>query len=921
MAFRIDHRQSTLGRKLFVVVSLFVGIVLFVFLLGAFRSMILSSVRAYTQGEDYWSKGQKEAVISLMQYASSRSQADFQAYLNAIRAPLGEKFARIELEKPAPDMTIVYQGFTRGQIHADDIPGMVRLFRWFHDFTFMRIAIVDWTAGDKEIDNLTELADQLHAETFSDQPNPLTVRRVLEEIEACDSRLTLIENHFSSALAEGDRWIRDLLNLLTVGTSALLLVLGIGTSRHLLSNVRRSEEKYRRLFDSASDAILIVDYETGVVLEANARGVDLFGIPPERLAFIPESSLFPPGEGQHYAKIFRAGLSSGESHSVQLKIRRADGRSVEVDVSVRLIELDSPRRLVILAVFHDSSELKRLNRALLALSRCNRELVRAANEAELLERVCQIIVNTGGYRLTWVGFPEQGKTKSVRVAAQFGDTGGYLSSAHLFWADRPEDRGPVGAAIGTGEICIIHNTLKDSRFASWAGRAAAEKFLSVIALPLSDDLGVIGCLAIYSEEEDVFDVEEVTLLRELATNLAYGISTLRIRSEHERSEAEVYSLEEQLRQAQKMESLGRLAGGVAHDFNNLLTVIRGYAELALPTKPSDDGLRRKLTEIMKGSDRAQALVSQLLAFSRKQILKPSVLDLNHVVIEISNLLPRLIGEDIHIDVRSDQQLRRIMADPNQLQQVLLNLAVNARDAMPAGGTLCFQTENAALPVASKFDKITEGVLLTVSDTGSGIPPELLARIFEPFFTTKERGKGTGLGLAMVYGTVSQSGGQIEVDSAPGKGTTFKIYFPATHELMSPCPIENRILPRIPAHGTILLVEDEPSLRELISDYLGIAGFTMITATNGADGLAKAKSHKGPIHLVISDVIMPVMGGREMADQLKLSHPATPILFMSGYMDDAAARRGVSEHRDHYLEKPFELNSLARKVGEVLNSNS
>src|SRR6266849_9730279 len=299
MAFRGNHRQSTLGRKLFVIVSLFVCIVLSVFLIGAFRSMILSSVRAYIQGEDYWSKGQKEAVISLMQYASSSSQADFQAYLNAIRAPLGDKFARIELEKPTPDMTIVYQGFTRGQINPDDIPGMVRLFRWFHDFSFMRVAIADWTAGDHELDNLTELADQLHAETFSDQPNPLTVRRVLEEIEACDSRLTLTENHFSSTLAEGDSWTRNLLNLLTVGTSALLLVLGIGTSRHLLSNVRRSEEKYRRLFDSASDAILIIDYETGIVLEANARGADLFGIPSERLAFVPESSLFPDGEGQH----------------------------------------------------------------------------------------------------------------------------------------------------------------------------------------------------------------------------------------------------------------------------------------------------------------------------------------------------------------------------------------------------------------------------------------------------------------------------------------------------------------------------------------------------------------------------------------------------------------------------------------------
>jgi two-component system, cell cycle sensor histidine kinase and response regulator CckA len=921
MAFRSDHRQSTLGRKLFVVVSLFVCIVLFVFLLGAFRSMILSSVRAYIQGEDYWSKGQKEAVISLIQYASSSSQADFQAYLNAIRSPLGDKFARIELEKHTPDITIVYQGFTRGQINPDDIPGMVRLFRWFHDFSFMPVAIADWTAADREIDNLTELADQLHAETFSDQPNPLTVRRVLEEIEACDSRLTLTENHFSSTLAEGDRWTRNLLNLLTVGTSALLLVLGVGTSRHLLSNVRRSEEKYRRLFDSASDAILIVDYETGIVLEANARGADLFGIPSERLAFVPESSLFPTGEGQHYARVFRAGLSGRESHNVQLKIRRADGRSVEVDVSVRLIELDSPRRLVILAIFRDTSELKRLNRALLALSRCNQELVRAANEPELLERVCQIIVNTGGYRMTWVGFPEEDQTNSVRVAAQFGDTGSYLTSVHVSWADTPEGRGPVGVAIRTGEICIIHNTLKDSRFASWAGRAAEEKFLSVIALPLSGEHGVIGCLAIYSEEEDVFDAEEVTLLRELATNLAYGISTLRIRSEHERSEAEVRSLEEQLRQAQKMESLGRLAGGIAHDFNNLLTVIRGYAELALPIKPGDDGLRRKITEIMKGSDRAQALVSQLLAFSRKQILKPSVLDLNQVVMEISDLLPRLIGEDIHIEVRPGRNLRRIMADPNQMQQILLNLAVNARDAMPAGGTLRYQTENETLPVTSKFEKITEGVLLTVSDTGSGIPPELLARIFEPFFTTKERGKGTGLGLAMVYGTVSQSGGRIEVDSAPGKGTTFKIYFPATDELVSVSPLENRVLPLKPAHGTILLVEDEPSLRELISDYLGIAGFTIITAVNGAEGLAKAKSHKGPIHLVISDVIMPVMGGREMADQLKLSRPATPILFMSGYTDDAAIRRGVSEHRDHYLEKPFELNSLARKVSEVLNSDS
>ncbi len=913
------HRHWTLSQKLFGVVSLFTAIVIFAFFLATFRSAILSSERSYIEGESDWSKAQKEAVIELEQYAATGSQADYQAYLAAIQVPLGDKFARLELGKPVPDMQVVYQEFGRAHASPEDVRSILRFYRWFHGFSFMQRAMADWAAADAEIDNLTEFADQLHAERFLDRPDPERVRHVLEEIEACDTRLTLLENQFSNTLVAGDQRLRGFLNYLTLGTSVLLLVLGIGTSRYLLSNVRRSEEKYRRLFDSASDAIVIVDDETGKVVEANTRTGEFLGIPSEELAGLPEADLFPPGEEKYYCELFRSGLSSGEAQSAQLKLRRGDGRAVEVDARVRLIDLDNPRKRVILAIFRDSSEVKRLNRALLALSRCNQELVRGNNEQELLEKICQIIVNTGGYRMAWVGMPEDDEEKSIRVAAQSGDTGGYLQTIRISWADTPVGRGPVGTAIRMGEICAIPNTLKDPRFAPWAKRAAEEKFLSAISLPLAGDQGVIGALNLYSAEEDVFDAEEVALLKELATNLAYGISTLRIRSEHERAETEVHSLEEQLRQAQKMESLGRLAGGVAHDFNNLLTVIRGYAELAMPPKKGDEELRRKITEIMKSSDRAQALVSQLLAFSRKQILKPTVLDLNQVVAEISEVLPRLIGEDVNLVVRPGANVRRIKADPNQMQQVLLNLAVNARDAMPKGGTLTLQTENAPMPLGSRFEKVIEGVLLTVSDTGSGIAPELQPRIFEPFFTTKARGKGTGLGLAMVYGTVSQSGGRIEVESEVGKGTTFKIFFPPSEEEAPAAQRESRIAVPAPGGETILLVEDEASLRELISDYLGNAGFTLVTAKNGSDGLAKAKAHAGPIHLVITDVVMPGMGGRELADQLKASHPGTPVLFMSGYADDAAIQRVISERNDHYIEKPFELNSLARKVREVLSN--
>jgi two-component system, cell cycle sensor histidine kinase and response regulator CckA len=923
MLFSTDEQQRHLRRRLTLVVSLFAFIVVCVFSLGSFRAMMLSSVRAYIQGEGYWSKSQKEAVISLIQYADSQSQADFQAYLAAIRVPLGDKFTRLEMNKPSPDLAIVVRGFINGKNDPADIPGMIRFYRWFHNVPNMRDTISAWTQADAELDQLTELADQLHAETFADHPNPERVAAIMEQIGECDSRLTLLEQKFSSSLVAGDLWTRDVLNALALGISLLLLLLGIAFSRFLLRNARRSEDKYRRLLNSASDAILILDYETGIVLEANVRAAELFAIPSTRLAGMPESDLFPRGEEHRYQESFRAELSSGDTHSVQLKILRNDGRSVDVDASVRLIDLDDTRQRVILAIFRDTSELKRLNRSLLALSRCNQELVRASKESELLEKICKIIVTAGGYRLAWVGIPRDDQEKSVRVAAHSDDPGGYLDSLAISWSDVPAGRCPAGTAIRSGEICIIRNIVEDVNFAPWTPLAVKNGILSVIALPLSDGESVIGSLNIYSGEQHIFDAEEVSLLRELATNLAYGMSTLRLRAARERAEKDFHSLQEQLRQAQKMESLGRLAGGIAHDFNNLLTVIRGYADLAIPAELNDVGaheLHRKITEIMKASDRARGLIGQLLAFSRKQILQPRVIDLNHTLLDLGAVLPRLIGEDIQLTIRPGANLHLVKADPNQIQQILLNLAVNARDAMPKGGTLTIQTANTYLPSSPNNGHGCERVLLTVSDTGSGIPSDVRARIFEPFFTTKEPGKGTGLGLAMVYGTMTQSGGHIEVDSEVSQGTTFKLFFPPTADILPDEDKENIPVFAEQATETILLVEDDPSVRDLVSEFLNYSGFRVIKAVNGIDGLEKAGAHTERIHLVITDIVMPGMGGPDLAEQLSLSHPETRILFMSGYTDDEVVRQQITDRRTQFIEKPFELKSLGMKIREVLRSS-
>ena len=383
---------------------------------------------------------------------------------------------------------------------------------------------------------------------------------------------------------------------------------------------------------------------------------------------------------------------------------------------------------------------------------------------------------------------------------------------------------------------------------------------------------------------------------------------------------ELKRLEQQFRQAQKMEAVGQLAGGVAHDFNNLLTAIIGFGEMAFNSLDPADPNRELITEIRRAGQRAATLTRQLLAFSRKQVLRPEVVSLNALLGDVLKLLQRLIGEDIEVSLTPDEALGMARIDPGQFEQAVINLAVNARDAMPQGGSLLIETANVELDemYASLHEDVAAGpyVMVAVSDSGLGMDEATRARIFEPFFTTKPTGEGTGLGLAMVYGFVKQSGGHVEAYSEPGRGTTFKIFLPRVFDAVVTLPADDTAtMPK--GHETVLLVEDEEAVRTLTGRVLQAAGYTVLSARNGPEAIRLADEHQDTIHLLATDLVMPRMSGLEVASQLTQTRPGIRILLMSGYPNEAAMRHGVPPGAS-LLQKPFNAIGLTRAVRQVLD---
>jgi len=657
--------------------------------------------------------------------------------------------------------------------------------------------------------------------------------------------------------------------LFVLVTAFLLLLLikrYVAMIRRNEDALRESEQRYFTLFEKSHSAILLIDPETAAIIDANAKACEYYGYEKASLLRMKIGEINTLGHEGVSPELEM--VASGSKRLLHFTHRLADGELREVEVHSAPIVLQGKQLLY--SIIHDISERRKAERELQEGEQRYRKLSREFQA--LLDAIPDNLSSVSAdLKLRWVN-----RATSAALGKATAELVG--SSCYAFWhgASEPCTECPVRESIRSGKPETGIRRLPDGRT------------FELRSVPIRDEDGKVA------------SVVEVG-----------------------RDITELKRLEEQLLQVHRLEAVGRLAGGVAHDFNNLLTVITGYSELLLSRMGPHDRGRVEAEEIQKAGNRAAALTRQLLAFSRRQVLQPEVLDLNRVLRELETMLRRLIGEDIDLVTSLAPGLGKVKVDPGQIEQVVVNLVVNARDAMPDGGELTIRT--ASLDVGPEAARAEEAfppgsyVLLEVRDTGGGMDPETVANIFEPFFTTKEQGKGTGLGLATVYGIVKQSGGHISVRSEPGKGATFQVLLPRIAE---PAP-EAAAAPSLTASArgqeTILLVEDAEGLRVLVREILERKGYTVLEAAQGADAVRLSSAYPGAIDLILTDVVMPGMSGRELCARLTPRHPGVRVIYMSGYPDDAIGRHGVPDPATAYVQKPFTAEALERKVREVLDA--
>jgi two-component system, cell cycle sensor histidine kinase and response regulator CckA len=629
--------------------------------------------------------------------------------------------------------------------------------------------------------------------------------------------------------------------------------------------VRESETHYRVLFESNPNPLLVYDLDTLGLLAVNEAAVQQYGYTREEFLGMTLEEIHLPQDVPALRELV-AKSETGLRKRGEWRHRRKDGTIIEAEITRNTLTFAGRRAALALA--QDITGRRGAAEALRAAQ---------ARFAGILDIADDAIISVDAHQ--HIHLFNKGAERIFGYAAEevLGQSLDVLLPARVVNVHREHIRGfaqSTESARRMGERAQIFGRRKDGT--EFPAEASISK--------------------LQSGGETVFTV----ILRDTT---------------------ERQSLQAQLLQAQKMEAVGRLAGGIAHDFNNLLTAILGASDLLLEDLSADASGREEVEEIKQAAHRAAALTYQLLAFSRQQVLAPQVLDLNVLVADVEKMLRRLIGEDIELRTVLARDLGAVQADPGQLQQVIMNLAVNARDAMPQGGRLTIETADAELDEAYAQAHVPQAgryVMLAVTDTGIGMNADIKAHVFEPFFTTKEKGKGTGLGLATVYGIVKQSGGYIWVYSEPGQGTTFKIYLPRVEGVPLPAAPKPVASGSLRGSETVLVVEDEVAVRNLTRRVLEGYGYAVLTTENGHEALQAAQERQGPIHLLVTDVVMPKMGGRELVQRLAPGRPEMKVLYLSGYTDDAIVHHGVLEPGIAFLQKPFTPQMLARKVREVLD---
>ena len=681
---------------------------------------VLTSMRAYVGGEGLWSKAQKDAVHYLLRYGKSRSEADYERYLQAIQAPLADHEARVEMGRPKVDKERAGRAFIGGRNHPGDVKGMVNLFLRYHSEPHINHAIRVWAEADEYLKELRQLGTAVRGELTSPRPDQARVENLLAQVDALNERFPRLEDDFSQSLGDAARYARSVVFTALLAGALLALLLGLFVSYRLIVRARDADEQYRHLFETASDAVIIAEHETGIILDANAKLAELTGIPIAALLGAEQRGLF----GREIPAVHGA----SDVNTGDLVIRHVSGASIPVDVRT--------------------------------------------------------------------------------------------------------NQGRFGSRV------VDYSVVRDIR--------------------------------------------------------------------------ERRRMEEKLQEAARMESVGRLAGGVAHDFNNLLTVISGYTHSLAQTTRGET--HEKVDRIRRAADRAATLVRQLLAFSRKQPLAPQTLDLNRLIRNMEDMIRGVLNEQIAVVLQLAPDLGSIEADRHQLEQIILNLATNARDAMSSEGQLIIRTWN---------EETTSDAYVgfSITDTGHGMDEATRSRIFEPFFTTKPLGKGTGLGLASVYGTVKQSRGQISVQSELGKGTTFCVLLPRTKDVGEK---KFEIPDLVAARGTetVLLVEDDAAVRQTLAHGLEQEGYQVYTAANGRDAITQFTRRSAEISVVVTDLVMPEMGGIALGERLREAGAAIPVLYVTGYHQDLETYPSQDLPLcGGFLLKPFTPNALAAAIRRALAANA
>lgn len=828
------------------------------------------------------------ALRRTLRHAIERKRHEIQVHRAEVRAQRYLDIAEVLLVGLDPDGRITMLNRAGAKLLGYDTPSQVEGENWF-----------DLALPPADRDRFREVHRMLRSgdEELTHYENPIVTRSGVERMMA-----------WKTSLVRGDD--DDVVGTLSCG-------LDISERRASRAQVQLLNEALQ----SAHDAIVITDLE-GRIEWANPAFTGMTGYT------LPESigrtfgELIQSEEHDHafYRNLWGA-ILNGEVWQGRIVNRRKDGTLYPEYQSITPVRDASGSIAHFVAVKRDvteevrsEKEILRTNRALRVISGGNQALVRSSSEEEILNEVCRVAVEVGGYRFAWIAYMDENDPERIRPVAHRGEEDSYLEEMDFRVTEGEDVRNPIVSAIREREPAVIHELDGEGVDSEWARAASDRGFRSKVALPLVADGECFGALCILSEDPDAFEHGEIEVLSELSEDLAHGIEAHRTRDRAQQ-------LEDQLQQAEKLRAVGQLAGGVAHDFNNYLTVISTLTDVVLQDPGLSEESRDELGEVREAVQSSARLTRQLLAFSRQQVAALQVVDLNDQIRETGSMLDRLLEESIRIEFELAEGPLPVRVDPGQLEQVMMNLTVNARDAMLDGGTLSIDTRREDV---ARSEEIPERALepgpyavLSVRDTGAGIRDEDLQRIFEPFFTSKK--EGTGLGLSTVYGIVKQFGGTIRVDSELGSGTRFQIFLPLTDaEKTGGSSTGEPVSDALEGTETVLVVEDQPSVRRAVRRILERSGYEVLECGSLAEATEISRDPDVGIHLLLTDLGLPDGNGREVAERFLETKPGLPVIYTSGYTPQELAHSLTLGKHQHFIEKPFELNELVRLVRGVLD---